>query len=403
MELALCGMSALRALRQLRASGLSFATLQRIALSEPVPSPNGRWSQKSIREHLAQQGLELPFSRSAPLNVAVPHERLRLRVKGTKSTIFAKGLPEASFVRAGNVLLSSPELLFLEMGRFMAPEVQLLFGMELCGSFTRDAANPRNAQATFFVPAATSTQRIRSFLDSCHGVEGIKQAREVLAYVVDNAWSPMEAVVAALATLPLEMLGYGLAPITLNERVETKGAGEKETRVPDLLVQGTSAGLNYDGVGHQDLKGVVDAALNLATHPGEESSAKELEGALAAARIGVLGDKRRDRDLSARGYTVLPVTKEDLYELGGLDRVMRQLIAIVEREGNRDLSRQRTALESRVIASLRQHFIWSLLPGNGAKEAREKLDRWLAPNEHPTLVTGELRDGALSQIEVRVL
>ena len=213
----------------------------------------------------------------------------------------------------------------------------------------------------------------------------------------------MEAVVAALATLPLEMLGYGLAPITLNERVETKGAGEKETRVPDLLVQGTSAGLNYDGVGHQDLKGVVDAALNLATHPGEESSAKELEGALAAARIGVLGDKRRDRDLSARGYTVLPVTKEDLYELGGLDRVMRQLIAIVEREGNRDLSRQRTALESRVIASLRQHFIWSLLPGNGAKEAREKLDRWLAPNEHPTLVTGELRDGALSQIEVRVL
>ena len=66
----------------------------------------------------------------------------------------------------------------------------------------------------------------------------------------------------------------------------------------------------------------------------------------------------------------MAMTKEDLNERGGLDRLMLQVINTIERKGARQLKWQRKALESKLLCDLRQELIWSLLPGTfGAEHA----------------------------------
>lgn len=76
-----------------------------------------------------------------------------------------------------------------------------------------------------------------------------------------------------------------------------------------------------------------------------------------------MDDKRRDRELLVADYSVMAVTSEDLYEPGGLDAVMAQVIELIERETGRELTEQRDFLNDERMASRRQRFLWSLLPG----------------------------------------
>lgn len=72
----------------------------------------------------------------------------------------------------------------------------------------------------------------------------------------------MEAVVAALMSLPVTDCGYGLGPLVLNQRISarTQEAGSRApaTRVPDILVSGSTVGINYDGHELLDLDGLTE-------------------------------------------------------------------------------------------------------------------------------------------------
>lgn len=382
MILALNGLSALKVLRHLRQSSQpDLDQLSRATLPEPDPGERGRWSQKDIISFLQPFGCAGTFDDKDPLCAAVPSARDRLRVKGVRNTVYATGLPSDAFIEVGRGLyISSPELLFVELATCMPPEVQLLCGMELCGTFSRDAAAPRNGEVAYQVPPVTCVERIRAFVESCRGINGLNQSREALEWLLDNAWSPLEAVIAELAILPAGMLGYDLWPVDLNLRVETKDGATKASRVPDLIFRGTDVGLNYDGEGHLPLQDVVDAAMHVALSPEEKSAEHELSEALDRVRSGSVSDKRRDRELSSAGMTVLAMTKEDLYERGGLDQVMRQVIDTIERTGKRRLTKQRALLESPLLSAMRQELIWSLLPGRIGAEHALVYQELLAPN-----------------------
>ena len=95
-----------------------------------------------------------------------------------------------------------------------------------------------------------------------------------------------------------------------------------------------------------------------------------------------MADKRRDRDLLVQGLSVLPVTKEDLLERGGLDRVMLQAMSIIERLGQGDYTRQKQALRRKKLAEERQKLIWSLLPGKRGRA----LSRELAEGRVPEMI-----------------
>lgn len=339
MQLALNSLSALRAWRAIRTGAASFDSFPRGELLAPSPAPAQRWTSRAI--HLECLGYAEPLSEKNPLRVAVPSAASRIRTRGIVSTTYSQ-LPDGAFVNLGDgVQIASPELVFVEAAAHMHPAVLALLGMELCGRYSRSPLDPRGGRVAFGLEALTTPQRLAEFLEQTRYVRSASKAAEMLPYVLGNAWSPMEASLALLLNLGTDRYGYGLGPIELNARVD---AGDG-TRVPDILFVGTHVGLNYDGGDHYDEAG--------------------------SSRTRSLADKRRDRDLASAGYTVLPVTIEDLREEGGLDHVVALVLDLLERETGEGHEVTRKTLNRVSDAHVRQRLIWSTLPGNLGKHMLE--------------------------------
>ena len=367
MRLAVNKMTALRILRALRSSRARL-TSARTDLPTPDPAPRRRWSAATLP--LDWLCLAEPPTGEHPVDVAVPAKSARIQPSFASCTVYASGLPDGAFVDLGDGLcISSPELLFLELAPIMSTAVHVLLGYELCGSFSRAAHDPRRGDVAFDVAPVTSVEGIGRFLDACHNVKGMGPARRTLAYVADNAWSPMEAIIAALATLPVVEYGYELGPVRLNMRhdnpAELVALGCRPSRVPDIEVVGTSVGFNYDGREHFDL-----AAL--------ESAASEQERLAVgrSLREKYVDDLRRNRELLAQGRVILPVTTEDLFAESGLDAVMLEAAYAIEHfdRARKDLTHATVA--SRALKRGRQRLIWSLLPWDAAEGwARDIIER----------------------------
>ncbi len=347
MHLAVNKLSGLRALRQARATRRALP-FERCDLFAPDPSPQVRWTGKLLP--LDALGLNAMPNEDHPLAVAVPSAQTRLQARFVTNTVYTQPLLPGSFVELGNgIAASCPELTFIEAATYMTPMAHVLLGYELCGTYARDARDPRCGDVTFGVQAATSVKRISDYIESAGPIRGIKKAKAALELVRDNAWSPMEAIVAALAMLPMEEGGYGLGDVALNNRKPNDPAlvslGCRESRVPDIELVGTHVGFNYDGHGHF-------------------SSAGEVTD-VAKARSKYLDDVRRNRELAAMGRVVLPVTSEDLFQQGGLDAVMLEAVLIAEELDNLDSERTerfKTTIRIPVFQRERQRIIWSVLP-----------------------------------------
>lgn len=367
MRLAVNKMSALRVLRAIRSSREPLSPA-RTELPEPDPSPHGRWSR--ARLPLERLALAEPPSEDRPLHVAVPSKASRLQGSFASCTVYSSGLPERSFVDVGDgIAIPCPELLFLELATTMSPAVHALLGYELCGSFSRAPQDPRTGPVTFGIRPVTSVEEIERFLASCRNVRGLEAARRTLDVVADNAWSPMEALLAAMVALPADELGYQLGRVRLNVRhdnaAELVAMGCRASRVPDIEVEGTSVGFNYDGREHFDLEALASA----------ESDA-ERAAALGSIRQKYVDDLRRNRELAAHGLVIMPVTSEDLFAESGLDAVMLEAAGAIEALDGRDMGHVRQLLRSHTLRRARQRLVWSLLPWDaGLWWARDIMER----------------------------
>jgi hypothetical protein len=224
------------------------------------------------------------------------------------------------------------------------------------------------------------------------------QSRRVIKYVANNAWSPAEAVIAALMALPIEDLGYGMGRLVLNQRQtaadELGRVGARESRVPDILVPHTCVGINYDSLYHLDLDHVIEAARASALAPEDTAAAAALEQARKAVREKVLDDLHRNRELAAQGLVILPATSEDLYRNGGLDALMLEVFRTIELLSGKEMSECRRALASRAVCERRQTLIWSLLAWEKgrafARELVEREQRGLQRLKDPQVIEAEL-------------
>ena len=411
VNITLNSLTALRITRSIRSGQIRRSLLKRCGPIPPIPNESGRWSAKSIQDHLMPLGPAGTFSTKRKLDVLVPSKETRLQVKGVRNTFRLCDYPDGSFVDLGDgIAMVGPELLFIELARTMDPAVHLLLGMELCGRFSRDADNPRRGSVTYDVEPVTSVDRLRTYAQQAHAVRGSRRALETIDRIVENAWSPMEAILAALIVLPFHELGYDLWPIDLNSRREL---GERlaplsdvESRVPDVMFRGTDVGLNYDGEDHFRLGDIARAAVAADRDPGNSDLVRELDDALAEARERIVADKRRDRDLLAMNLAVFSVTKEDFLEQGGLDRVIGQAIEALESSGKRVLSLQRIMLRNKALARARQDLIWSLMPCQEAIAARERnLARGHAgtPTAHDVSIEFSIESGETKIISLEEL
>ena len=378
MRLTLNSLTALRITRAIRRGQLLLSLQRRCDFVVPDPSPAPRWTRGRLAEGLSFLGDAAGFSEKQPLDVLVADKNLRLRAKGVRCACRTGAYPEGAFVDlGGGVVMSGPELLFVELARVMDPAVHLLLGMELCGRYVRDPMRPRDGDIVYDVEPVTSVERLRAFARQAHWIRGAELALETVDRIVENAWSPMESLLAALIVLPMRDLGYDLWPIELNPRKELgerlSCLSDADSRLPDIMFKGTTVGLNYDGEDHFRLHEIARAAVEADRHPEDPARARELDEAISDARRRIVSDKRRDRDLIALGLSVFSVTKEDLEERGGLDRVMMQVIEAIESEGGRYLGAQRLSMRNVSRAVARQEFVWSLMPGPNSSKARRRL------------------------------
>ena len=357
------------ALRALRAYRCTHGTLPPIRheLPRPDPSPRARWTRSII----PLDALALAEIPSAPhsIDVVVPSASSRVRASFFSCHVLSTGIPKSSFVTLGDGLcIPCPELLFLQLTDVMEPKVHALLGYELCGTFSRSAMDPRVNEATYGVPPVTSVEKISSYLDACGRRRSVTLARRSLKWVRDNAWSPMEAIVALMACLSASEDGYGMGDVTLNVRhgatPELVRLGCKGSRIPAIEIAGTHVGFNYDSHAHLDLDSIVYAAQN-----GDPSAA------MRDVREKYLDDLKRNRELAAMGRIILPVTPNDLFSPGGLDAVMLEAAFAMEEFDGRSATYLRERLQSRSLAVRRQRLIWSLLPWpEGRRYARELLE-----------------------------
>lgn len=353
MLLATCNQTALRALRVFR-SAHGTLPAERHELPRPDPFPQQRWSKRIVP--LAALGLASPPSVEDPVDVIVPDAASRTQASFFSCCVHPSSLPADSYLTLGNGLcIPCPELLFLQMAAIMTPEAHALLGYELCGTYSRSATEPRTGEVTYGIAPATSVEKIARYLDGCGRRAGVTQARQNLELVCDNAWSPMEAIVALMACLPATKGGYGLGEVALNVRhdasPELASLGCRESRVPDIEVVGTHVGFNYDSHAHFDLEVIATATVE-----GSPDSA------IREVREKYLDDLRRNRELAAMGRIILPVTPADLFTPGGLDAVMLEAALAMEEFDGRSAEDLRACLGSQSLTAKRQRLIWSLLP-----------------------------------------
>ena len=369
MILTLDKLSALRALRVYRKTRRPLPE-SRHDLPSPSPSPRKRWTPGIIP--LDRLGLREAPSAEKPLSVLVPLQEQRLRGSFVRCSVRATSLPARSFVDLGDGLfIPCPELLFFSLIDEMTPEAHALLGYELCGTYSRDAENPRLGEVTYGIEPATSTQKISSFLETMTKRKTAPLVRHSLSFVADSAWSPMEAIIALMARLPVHERGYELGEVALNVRhgttPEMVALGCKGSRVPDIEVVGTHVGFNYDSQSHLDLEAVAEAARN-----GDASLA------IRHVRQKYLDDLRRNRELAALGHITLVVTSEDLFMPGGFDAVMLEAAMLIDKlDGGCAFGNVRAALTFEDERRRRQTLIWSLLPWEQGVLYASEVKSWV--------------------------
>lgn len=371
MALTLSHQSALDVIRLLRAEGANLQEMDHTALVRASP-----WVGKNLsKRNFASDVWRWPVpTANRPAHVLVPREDGRIRNSIICSHTSWQELPDDSVCWLDEVSsVVCPELLFAQMAESFPLPILVMLGHELCGHFSRSAHDPMGGYATIDIPAATSVMRIESYLSSLNRRHGLSNAREALRYVCDHALSVPESVLATVYSLPSSESGYGMGPITLNERVvvgnpepndHSNALRNGRSRYPDLMFPFAPVGINYDGAEHLDLDGLVHAAMRaaLSDSSSQGTAQAELRSKLAEVRSKVVDDNMRNRQLASRGKIVFPATKEDLYEAGGLDRLTRQILDCARSVFGIDTSEYERILDDTEHARDRQELLSSLLP-----------------------------------------
>lgn len=377
MGLTLSHTSALSALRMLRADEVDVRCVDHGSIATPQTWVGKRWS---MREFISDEWKWDRPSSKQPLHVMVANQQRRVRMQYINSHVCATQLPASSILWLDeHTTISSPVLLFIQMAEiFSVPELVLL-GYELCGDFARSATNPFDGPVTDGITQATSVDELRHYMDSVDYVPGLVKARIAVQYVADHAVSAPEAVLATMYSLPPEESGYGMGPVSLNQRVDVSldestedgQIGNARSRYPDILFSFAPLGINYDGEDHLDLRTLVRLAIQavLSSDVDTEELTRNLLAKQEAIRAKYVDDIRRNRQLASKGRIVFPVTKEDLYEHNGLDNLTRQILSCAQEAFGIDIRKYVKVLDNTQMSRDRRALLASMLP-SGRHQAR---------------------------------
>jgi len=243
-----------------------------------------------------------------PLHVTVSSQSARQKTRMFQTRVTTVTLPTGSVIDVGaGLLVSSPELCFVQMAKILSLEKLIALGLELCGTYALPVAIRNSDQGGNQPDYVTKTQYNRKplttirKLTSCvmrfTEMDGRKKALAALRYITDGSASPMETNLVMLLTLPYRLGGYNLAMPKLNYRIDlVKSARQNANRsfhVCDMFWEGTNVAAEYDSSEfHKGAKRKTD-------------------------------DSRRRNTLASLGIISIEVDSSSIYSLTAFDKTAR--------------------------------------------------------------------------------
>ena len=161
------------------------------------------------------------------------------------------------------ISVASPELTFVQMAGVLELPELIALGMELCGTYRRNAIRPSAFESAepktlYDQPQLTTVQQLRDYISKAGRLKGIKQARNALKYVRDYSASPYETIIYLLLCLPRRMGGYALPEPELNPVINFSKRGRKHTvrhsARGDLFWRKAKLDLEYNGGDHEETR-----------------------------------------------------------------------------------------------------------------------------------------------------
>ena len=307
-------------------------------------------------EDAPRAGLLIPDPKdSTPLQLLVPTKDRRSTLDCVHARVCGQELPLGSFVY-GNpyVSISSPEFLFVQMGRELSLVELVELGMELCGTYRLAC---EHYSTRYKMPVLTTPAKLRAYIDRAPGLRGVKRARAALDFVLPGSASPMETVVYLLLCLPRRFGGYAFPRPILNKRLDFDAGGKRFTlrksSRPDLCWEKAKLDLEYHGSTHEE----VDSRAE---------------------------DSMRRKALEQMGYTVYELTYPEVNNFELFQANVRRLAKMMG-------IRLRSSNE-RGFAT-REEQLRRLLLGSREEKLNEwELDYWNEANATPTRSWRELAE-----------
>ena len=348
--------------RTLRRLSRCVPTLSLVPVETSVIEPMGRrWTKKdTCRLEAIRTILGLPPDRRIELRVPSPSKRIRASC--VCSRVCSIELPQGSFLRLTasdesivrlpsdvEVLVDSPQLSFATVSQqlndlvrrsVMRPyeaDIRLVaMAAEECGSYAFDPWHPRTGGCTFFLPALTTTNDLKTYLDDLHGLDGMARAKRALRFAFDRSASPMETFVNAAMSLPSSHGGLFLGRPAANKRIDLTDLqslmlNHRDHITPDLLWETWAIIIEY-----------------LGSEPHEGAQAKD-------------EDMGRIQDYQVLGYLVFPVTYKNVHNPTALNQLAMRVAEAMELKGAAGMRAQVAILQADQEFLERQSDLFKIL------------------------------------------
>ena len=175
-----------------------------------------------------------------------------------------------------SLLVTSPELTFLQIAATEDMRIAAYVGMALCSSYRIDEFESSGlADRAHGDAPLTSVTQIAAYLRRVNGVHGVRAAWKALAYVRDGALSPPEGAIGVVAALPYALGGYACRDVSMNRGIrvfaglDASGRRRYTMRYPDVSI------VSRDARGVRRIVGIdYDPEI---THGGEAKRANDVE------------------------------------------------------------------------------------------------------------------------------
>ena len=356
MDYVVTGLYARRMLRSLRCD--RGASIIPLSWSDSVGTITSGSYVPISEEDCTKLGMLAAPTKHHPLSIIVPRDTARISRHGEIECQVISHLPGKPFVKVGSgFCIAGPELLFVDAAATMSFPQLLLFGMELCGTYSFRQSYPVTARPVYQVEPVTSAQKIKDSIESFKGnrVWGMGEAKRAAAFLMDGSASPMESVLALMLRLPISRGGAGLGVPKINATIPVGERYRRFTSVrqfhPDIFFESLPLDIEYESEEFHPEYGDWDA-LDADSRDALFEKSKR--------------DKQRMRLIQTMGIRVFQATYDDFKTDAAFDLFLEQLLMQMESISRKSQTRKLAKLGSVSAVLRRSSTLKSLLESRDA-------------------------------------